>query len=109
MQSLRYGLSVAALVALAACGGGSSASSAASSAMQGAGNSMNSMAQQAPIPPEVRCGAVKPVWVNVRTGVYHEPGDPYYGRTKAGQYMCPSAAAKQGYHAAGGMMAPHHH
>jgi hypothetical protein len=107
MQSLRYGLSVAALVALAACGGGSSASSAASNAMQGAGKSMNSMAQAEPIPPEVKCGAVKPVWVNVKTGVYHEPGDPYYGRTKAGMYMCPSAAAKKGYHVSGGAMAGH--
>ena len=94
MQSLRYGLSVAALVALAACGGGSSASSAASNAMQGAGKSMNSMAQAEPIPREVHC-------------VYHEPGDPYYGRTKAGMYMCPSAAAKKGYHVSGGAMAGH--
>ncbi len=105
MNGIRYGLSVAALVAIAACGGGSSASSAASSAMQGAQNSMNAVAA---IPAGVHCGAVKPVWVNTRTGVYHEPGDPYYGRTKAGQYMCPSAAAKAGYHVSGGAMASHH-
>jgi hypothetical protein len=49
-----------------------------------------------------RCGAVKAVWVNTRTHVYHEPGDPYYGRTKNGKYLCPSAAVAEGDHLARG-------
>jgi hypothetical protein len=54
-----------------------------------------------PVPAGLNCGAVKPVWVNLHTKAYHEAGDPYYGRTKNGQYMCPSVAAQQGYHPAG--------
>lgn len=42
------------------------------------------------------CGAVQAVWVNTKTHVYHEPGDPYYGRTGNGKYMCPSAAKAEG-------------
>jgi hypothetical protein len=60
----------------------------------------------AAVPPKLNCGAVKPVWVNTHSHVYHEPGDPYYGHTKYGKYMCPSQAAAAGYHAAGG--ARHH-
>jgi len=47
------------------------------------------------------CGAVKPVWVNTKSKAYHEQGDPVYGHTKHGKYMCPSAAMAAGYHLAG--------
>jgi hypothetical protein len=53
------------------------------------------------------CGAVQPVWVNLKSKVYHEPGDPMYGTTKHGKFLCPSAAKAQGFHPAGGAM--HHH
>jgi|ERR1700722_16248111 hypothetical protein len=103
------------LLGAAACGGGksndngSSASSStqggasnsmqsgASNSMQGASGSMESMASQK-IP---NCGAVKAVWANVSSKVYHEPGDPYYGKTKHGMYLCPSQAKAEGYRAAG--------
>ena len=55
------------------------------------------------------CGATQAVWVNTRTKVYHEPGDPAYGHTTHGEYMCPSAAVAKGYHAAGGAMRAGHH
>ncbi len=103
-------ISVLVVVALAACGGGKSASSstAASAAPVAStmGGAMSSMkgAMQAGMSADaasLSCGAMKPVWVNMATHVYHEPNDPYYGKTKHGGFMCPSAAAKAGYHAAG--------
>jgi hypothetical protein len=103
------------LLCAAACGGGKSSDngggassstqggasnsmqSGASNSMQSASGSMESMASQK-VPD---CGAVKAVWVNVRRKVYHEPGDPYYGKTKHGKYLCPSQAKAEGYRAAG--------
>jgi hypothetical protein len=41
------------------------------------------------------------VWVNTSSHVYHLPGDPYYGKTKAGAYECESAAVASGAHASG--------
>ncbi len=95
-------------LSLAACGGGKSTTQQAASAAPSAPAMQTEaqretaalpLAQAAPV--DVNCGAVKPVWVNLHTKAYHEPGDPYYGRTKNGKYMCPSQAAAQGYHPAG--------
>jgi len=41
------------------------------------------------------------VWVNLSDGVYHYPGDRYYGKTKKGEYLSESAAMSAGYRAAG--------
>lgn len=102
---MKYIASVLLLCGLVACGGGKSTSAAASpnDAASGAmsGGSMES-ANAGAIP---NCGAVKAVWVNTNSHVYHEPGDPYYGKTKHGKYMCPSAAKKEGDHPAGGAKA----
>lgn len=58
------------------------------------------LSQAAPIPKGLNCkGAV--VWVNTTRKTYHESGDPYYGRTKHGEYMCMAAANAAGYHLAG--------
>jgi hypothetical protein len=91
------------LCGLVACGGGKSASTAASP-VEGA--SSNTLASGAPMESangsEIpNCGAVKAVWVNLKTHVYHEPGDSMYGHTKHGEYMCPSQAKKEGYRPAG--------
>lgn len=131
-RSFLMGLSFALLlVGVAACGGGksaenaantaasaagnaagnamNSASNAAGNAMNSAGNTMKSMkngAENAMGGDEMgkmpNCGAVKPVWVNLNSKAYHEPGDPYYGKTKHGEYLCPSQAKAQGFHPAGG-------
>jgi len=54
----------------------------------------------AAIPKDLKCSD-EIVWVNVAKRNYHEPGDPYYGRTKHGQYVCLDDAAAKGYHVAG--------
>lgn len=89
-----------ALLGLAACGGGKSSNqNGAAAAGNSMGNSMGNAAANAKVP---NCGAVKAVWVNLNSKAYHEAGDPYYGRTKNGEYLCPSAAKAQGFHPAGG-------
>jgi competence protein ComEA len=37
------------------------------------------------------------VWVNLDSKIFHREGDPWYGRTKHGQYMSEADAAKAGY------------
>ncbi|HET7814693.1 MAG TPA: hypothetical protein VFL13_10010 [Candidatus Baltobacteraceae bacterium] len=109
-----------ALAALTACGGGKSSTTttttqsqtAASPAATAAGGSMTSAqanAVQAPIPASLHCGAVAPVWVNTKRHTYHTANDPYYGKTKNGQYMCASAAVAAGYHLAGSRGTRGHH
>ncbi|GCE85173.1 hypothetical protein [Komagataeibacter diospyri] len=41
------------------------------------------------------------VWVNQNTGVYHLPGDRWYGRTKHGAYECEKQAEAEGAHRSG--------
>jgi len=36
------------------------------------------------------------VWVNTRSGVYHCPGDRWYGSTKQGKYVGECKAIKEG-------------
>jgi Helix-hairpin-helix motif len=40
------------------------------------------------------------VWVNPDTKIFHRAGDPWYGRTRNGEWMTPADAAKAGYHEA---------
>ncbi len=39
------------------------------------------------------------VWVNTASGVYHYPGQRWYGNTQEGEYMSEDAAKKAGYRA----------
>lgn len=96
---------IIAIASLAACGGGGAKSTVTATATP-----MSEMAREqaalpssvvAPIPKTVNCGKDQPVWVNMHTKSYHKASDPYYGRTKNGQYMCEAQAEQQGFHAAG--------
>jgi hypothetical protein len=54
-----------------------------------------------PVPGNVTCaGGALPVWANPRSHAYHLPGDPLYGRTRHGMYMCRQTATAAGYHQA---------
>ena len=59
------------------------------------------LAQAAPVPAGMQCSGDDLVWVNLKSKSYHEPADPYYGRTKDGKYLCKADAIAAGYHAAG--------
>jgi hypothetical protein len=45
---------------------------------------------------QVRCPSEVVVWVNTRTGVFHLPGERWYGMTREGTYECESDAVAEG-------------
>lgn len=48
------------------------------------------------------CNGDQVVWVNLRSGVYHLPGDKYFGTTKSGAFVCEKNAIADGDRAARG-------
>ncbi|MBV9333587.1 MAG: hypothetical protein JO146_06240 [Candidatus Eremiobacteraeota bacterium] len=55
------------------------------------------------------CHGESPVWAIARAKVYLLPGDPHYGNTKHGSYMCLSDAQSQGYRPGRGHGRSRHH
>jgi hypothetical protein len=89
--------------AIAGCGGNQSApANNAASPMSETAREQAALplSAMAPIPKGLHCKSPV-VWVNLKTKAYHEKGDPYYGRTKNGQYICKAAADAAGDHMAG--------
>lgn len=43
------------------------------------------------------CPSDEVVWLNTRTGIYHEKGMRWYGRTRQGAYVCRKEADAAGY------------
>jgi hypothetical protein len=62
---------------------------APAAAPKGASSPANIQAQTPPSPGMV--------WVNLETKVFHRQGDPWYGKTKKGQFMTEADALKAGY------------
>ena len=108
LKIVTFVASVALYVALTGCGGGGSSNSnsgpaanpTATSVIQGEQNALP-LSVAAKIPAGLRCPSRDIVWVNMHTKAFHDPGDPWYGRTKNGQYMCRSDAIAAGDHPAG--------
>ena len=46
---------------------------------------------------QLHCGSQPPVWANSHSMIYHVQGDPYYGHTKSGGYICERDAVRAGY------------
>ena len=46
--------------------------------------------------PRPSCPGDTVIWLNQNTGVYHVPGDRWYGRTKHGAYECERQAIAEG-------------
>jgi hypothetical protein len=46
------------------------------------------------------CSSDAVVWVNLRSGAFHEAGSRSYGATKVGAYMCEKESLTAGFHAA---------
>ena len=101
---------IVAAALIAGCGGGSQGSSQATAAptteAQREQAALPTSAMQ-PVPKDLGCSGSDVVWVNLKSKSYHETGDPFYGRTKNGKYMCKAAADAAGYHVAGAMRAHH--
>lgn len=46
---------------------------------------------------QAHCPSDVVVWLNTRTGIWHEKGMRWYGRTKQGAYVCRKEAGNAGY------------
>jgi hypothetical protein len=76
---------------LAAASHGSGGSTTVAAAMSRVQFFESELAAQAHCPTDIV------VWLNTKTGIWHEKGMRWYGRTRQGAYVCRKEAAAAGY------------
>lgn len=110
MQNFRIVTMVASLAlsaTLIGCGGGGSSNTSTATtaptptSVAYAEQNALPLTVAAKIPAGLKCAKTDIVWVNMHTKAFHDPGDPYYGKTKNGEYMCRAGAVAAGDHPAG--------
>jgi len=96
-------MAAASLLVLAGCGSNKSAQTAAPFHRSESAVERNALplSRVARMPRGLHCRRDQVVWVNMSSKTIHEAGDPFYGRTRRGEYMCVRDAEAQGYHMAG--------
>lgn len=88
-------------IAASGCSKSSAPSTNLATSIPAAANAVKNTAQNAAQSAAgLRCSD-EVVWVNLKSRAFHEPGDPYYGKTTHGKYMCRADALAAGYHQAG--------
>ena len=94
-------IALAAALLIAGCGGSKSTSTTTDVTTK-TGGTMGTGMKGAVSAADVHCASGDPVvWLNLKKKTIHEAGDPYYGKTKNGKYLCLSDAQSMGGHLSG--------
>jgi len=90
----RIALALVLALGLATCGPSSSRDANHSNSSANSASSQTTF--ENPSDAQEHCPNDSVVWVNTRTGIYHMPGQRWYGNTEYGDYMCQPDADSAG-------------